>query len=55
MPSRIFQDDYAQRSLLPERYATSQRVAQLIAVIASPISEYMTGSTIDVNSGRHLR
>lgn len=48
-------DDYAQRSLLLQRYATSRRVAQLVVVIASPVSEYMTGSTIDVNSGRHLR
>jgi hypothetical protein len=48
-------DDYAQTSLLLQRYATSRRVAQMIAVIASPVSEYMTGATIDVNSGRHLR
>jgi 3-oxoacyl-[acyl-carrier protein] reductase len=48
-------DDYAQKSLLLQRYATSRRVAQMIAVLASPISEYMTGTTIDVNSGRHLR
>jgi NAD(P)-dependent dehydrogenase (short-subunit alcohol dehydrogenase family) len=48
-------DDYAQTSLLLKRYATSRRVAQMIAVIASPVSEYMTGATIDVNSGRHLR
>jgi len=48
-------DDYAQTSLLLQRYATSRRVAQTIAVIASPVSEYMTGATIDVNSGRYLR
>lgn len=48
-------DDYAQKSLLLKRYATSRRVAQMIAVVASPISEYMTGATIDVNSGRHIR
>lgn len=47
-------DDYAQRSLLLQRYATSRRVAQLIAVVASPVSEFMTGATVDVNSGRHL-
>jgi 3-oxoacyl-[acyl-carrier protein] reductase len=48
-------DDYAQTSLLLRRYATSRRVAQVIAVIASPVSEHMTGATVDVNGGRHLR
>src|SRR5690349_13984072 len=48
-------EDYAQRSLLLQRYATSRRVAQLVAVVASPVCEYMTGATVDVNSGRHLR
>lgn len=48
-------DDYAQTSLLLQRYATSSRVAQMIAVAASPVSEYMTGATIDVNSGRLCR
>jgi 3-oxoacyl-[acyl-carrier protein] reductase len=48
-------EDYASRSLLLQRYATSRRVAQLIVVVASPVSEYMTGATVDVNSGRYLR
>jgi 3-oxoacyl-[acyl-carrier protein] reductase len=48
-------EDYAEKSLLLQRYATSRRVAQLIAILASPVSEYMTGATIDANSGRHLR
>jgi NAD(P)-dependent dehydrogenase (short-subunit alcohol dehydrogenase family) len=48
-------DDYAQKSLLLQRYATGRRLAQMIAVVASPISEYITGATVDVNSGRHLR
>lgn len=48
-------DDYAQKSLLLQRYATSRRVAQLIAMVASPVSEFMTGATIDINSGRYLR
>jgi 3-oxoacyl-[acyl-carrier protein] reductase len=48
-------DDYAQTSLLLGRYATSRRVAQVIAVVASPVSEHMTGATVDVNGGRHLR
>jgi 3-oxoacyl-[acyl-carrier protein] reductase len=48
-------EDYAQKSLLLQRYATSRRVAQLVVVVASPVSEYMTGATVDVNSGRYLR
>lgn len=47
--------DYAQRSLLLQRYATSRRVAQAIAFVASPVNEFMTGATIDVNSGRFVR
>jgi len=47
--------DYAQRSLLLQRFATPRRIAQVIAVVASPVSEFMTGATIDVNSGRHIR
>jgi hypothetical protein len=30
-------------------------MAQLIAFVASPVAEYMTGATIDMNSGRFLR
>jgi 3-oxoacyl-[acyl-carrier protein] reductase len=48
-------DDYAQKSLLLQRYATSRRIAQMIAIVASPVSEFMTGTTIDVNNGRHVR
>jgi 3-oxoacyl-[acyl-carrier protein] reductase len=48
-------DDYAATSLLLQRFATSRRVAQTIALVASPITEYVTGATIDVNSGRFLR
>ncbi|WP_214366556.1 SDR family NAD(P)-dependent oxidoreductase [Pseudonocardia sp. H11422] len=48
-------EDYATTSLLLQRYATPQRVAQLIALVASPVTEYMTGATIDMNSGRFLR
>lgn len=47
--------DYAQRSLLLQRYATPRRVAQTVAFVASPLAEFMTGTTVDVNSGRHLR
>ena len=48
-------DDYAERSLLLQRYATSRRLAQVIAFVVSPVCAYMTGATIDVNSGRYLR
>ncbi|MEZ5184543.1 MAG: SDR family oxidoreductase [Candidatus Nanopelagicales bacterium] len=48
-------EDYARTSLLLQRYATSMRVAQMIAFVASPVNEFMTGATIDVNAGRHLR
>ena len=44
--------DYATTSLLLQRFATPRRVAQTIAVVASPVAEYMTGAVIDVNSGR---
>jgi hypothetical protein len=29
-------------------------MAQMIALVASPVAEFMTGATIDVNSGRFL-
>jgi 3-oxoacyl-[acyl-carrier protein] reductase len=48
-------DDYAATSLLLQRFATARRMAQMIALVASPVTEYMTGATIDVNSGRFLR
>jgi 3-oxoacyl-[acyl-carrier protein] reductase len=48
-------DGYAATSLLLQRFATPGRMAQLIALVASPVTEYMTGATIDVNSGRFRR
>jgi NAD(P)-dependent dehydrogenase (short-subunit alcohol dehydrogenase family) len=47
--------DYAQRSLWLQRYATPRRIAQVITFVASPAAEFMTGATIDVNSGRSAR
>ena len=47
-------EDYAETSLLLQRYATPRRVAQLVALVASPVAEFMTGATIHVNSGRFL-
>jgi 3-oxoacyl-[acyl-carrier protein] reductase len=47
-------DDYAETTLLLQRFATPRRMAQMIALVASPVAEFMTGATIDVNSGRFL-
>jgi len=47
--------DYARRSLWLQRYATPRRIAQVIAFVASPVTEFMTWATIDVNSGRAAR
>jgi 3-oxoacyl-[acyl-carrier protein] reductase len=43
---------YATSNLLLQRFATARRVAQTIAIVASPVAEYMTGAVVDVNSGR---
>lgn len=47
--------DYAARNLWLQRYATSRRIAQVISFVASPVTEFMTGATVDVNSGRFAR
>ena len=47
--------DYAERNLWLQRYATPRRIAQVITFVASPVTEFMTGATIDVNSGRAAR
>lgn len=48
-------DGYERTNLLLQRFATPRRVAQLVAVLASPVSAHLTGATLDVNSGRYLR
>src|SRR5439155_17429395 len=45
-------DDYAATSLLLQRFATPRRIAQMIALVASPIAVFMNGATVDGNSGR---
>jgi 3-oxoacyl-[acyl-carrier protein] reductase len=35
-------DDYAATNLLLQRFATARRMAQMIALVASPVTEYMT-------------
>lgn len=47
--------DYAERNLWLQRYATARRIAQVVTFVASPVTEFMTGATIDVNSGRFAR
>jgi NAD(P)-dependent dehydrogenase (short-subunit alcohol dehydrogenase family) len=47
--------DYAERNLWLQRYAAPRRIGQVVAFAASPVTEFMTGATIDVNSGRTAR
>jgi NAD(P)-dependent dehydrogenase (short-subunit alcohol dehydrogenase family) len=47
--------DYAEKNLWLQRYASSRRIAQVVAFVASPVTEFMTGATVDVNSGRFAR
>jgi 3-oxoacyl-[acyl-carrier protein] reductase len=47
--------DYAQKKLLVQRYATPDEIARCIVFVASPVTGFMTGATIDVNGGRDLR
>ena len=47
--------DYAQKKLLVQRFATPDEIARCIVFIASPVTGFMTGATIDINGGRDLR
>ena len=47
--------DYAQKKLLVQRYATPDEIARCIVFVASPVTGFMTGATLDVNGGRDLR
>jgi 3-oxoacyl-[acyl-carrier protein] reductase len=47
--------DYAQSKLLVQRFATPQEIARCIVFVASPVTGFMTGATIDINGGRELR
>lgn len=46
---------YAQKKLLTGRFATPEEIASWIVFVASPLSGFMTGATIDINGGRDLR
>ena len=48
-------EDYAEKKLLVQRFATPQEIARCIVFVASPIAGFMTGATIDINGGRDLR
>jgi 3-oxoacyl-[acyl-carrier protein] reductase len=47
--------DYAETRLLVQRFATPEEIARCIVFVASPITGFMTGATIDINGGRDLR
>lgn len=47
--------DYAQKKLLTGRFATADEIARVVVFVASPLTGYMTGATIDINGGRELR
>ena len=48
-------DDYAEKKLLTDRFATPEEIARWIVFVASPAAAFMTGATVDVNGGRDLR
>lgn len=47
--------DYAQTKLLVGRFAQPEEIARAILFLASPISGFITGATLDANGGRNLR
>ncbi|MEM9492495.1 MAG: SDR family NAD(P)-dependent oxidoreductase [Myxococcota bacterium] len=47
--------DYARTKLLAQRFAEPDEIARCIAFVASPVSGFMYGATIDINGGRDLR
>jgi 3-oxoacyl-[acyl-carrier protein] reductase len=47
--------DYAETRLLVQRFATPEEIARCIVFVASPLTGFMTGATIDINGGRDLR
>jgi 3-oxoacyl-[acyl-carrier protein] reductase len=46
---------YAKDKLLVQRFATPDEIARCIVFVASPVTGFMTGATIDINGGRDLR
>ena len=47
--------DYAKQKLLMQRFAEPEEIAACIAFLASPVSGFITGETLNANGGRDLR
>jgi len=47
--------DYAKSKLLVQRYAHPEEIARCIVFVASPVTGFMSGATIDINGGREMR
>ena len=47
--------DYAQKKLLVGRFAEPNEIARCIVFLASSAASFVTGATLDVSGGRHLR
>jgi 3-oxoacyl-[acyl-carrier protein] reductase len=47
-------DDYAQRKLLSDDFASPEEIARCIVFLASPTIGFVTGATLDANGGRIL-
>jgi 3-oxoacyl-[acyl-carrier protein] reductase len=47
--------DYAKQKLLVQRFAQPDEIARCVAFLASPLTGFVTGATLDANGGRYLR
>lgn len=48
-------ENYAEKKLLVQRFAEPEEIARTIVFAASPVTGFMTGTTLDINGGRLLR
>jgi len=48
-------DDYLENNLLARRAANPLEIANVIAFMASPLSGFIYGETININGGRDFR
>jgi 3-oxoacyl-[acyl-carrier protein] reductase len=48
-------DDYLDKNLLARRAANPLEIANVIAFMASPLSDFIYGETININGGRDFR
>jgi 3-oxoacyl-[acyl-carrier protein] reductase len=51
----VLAPDYAQKKIPVQRYASAEEMARCIVFVASPITGFMTGATVDINGGREMR